>query len=337
MGRIKRRSGASPLHGHTTPADEHPGHGSVQGERSPPLEPSHGRSPRGNRPQREHRTRPRSLRGFDLVLCADGLSLCWFSRREVWSLPAPVALAPSHRSSSLQELCPDFGPAAVSASCRVSDAHLVLQGEQGAGRAESQPGEPAPAPKASCSHLPSSLRPPPTQQQHPGGTATGARGAVPREHQLRGAQDTLCMGTPCAWEPPVHRNPPANPGAAACPAGAVALWGPGGEAALEKPCARALLHGCFREEMHSLPTFGSASHLVFKPQQDTAQAQQTSWSSRANFKQKRCLRNLQSHICSEQKHPPARNTAFQILPLISGSSNNLLPIQLLVLELASQY
>ena len=239
MGRIKHRSGASPLHGHTTPADEHPGHGGVQGERSPLLEPSHGRSPRGNSPQREHRMRPRSLRGFSLVLCADGLLPCWFSRREVWSLPAPVALAPSHRSSSPQELCPDFGPAAVSASCRVSDAHLVLQGKQGAGRAESQPGEPAPAPKASCSHLPSSLWPPLTQPQHPGRTATGARGAVPREHQLRGAQDPLCTGTPRAQEPPCKPGSSSLPCRHGGPLGS--WWGGGAGEALCKSFAARLL------------------------------------------------------------------------------------------------
>lgn len=38
-----------------------------------------------------------------------------------------------------------------------------------------------------------------------------------------------------------------------------------------------------------LATFASASNLLFQLLQDTAQMRQSLWSSRANFKQKRCL------------------------------------------------
>lgn len=187
MGRIKRRSGASPSHAYTTPADE----------------------------------RPVSA-GFSPVLCAEGLSPGRFCRREVWSLPAPVALAPSCRGGSLRDLCPDFGPVAISASCRVSDAHLVPQDE------------PAPAPGAPCARLPSAL--PPNRS-----TGGDGRGTL-RPESTRREQP----GTPHA------RGRPRTPGgsrhrqllAPQCLAGAVALWGPSGEAALEKPRAGALLHGC---------------------------------------------------------------------------------------------
>lgn len=243
-----------------------------------------------------------------------------FHRREVRSLSCPFPWK-------------QFAPGAMPrlwASGRLSLSLCLrhsprLAGGQGAGRARSQPGGAVPAPTASCSRPPTTL----TQRQLPAGMAVVARGPAPREHPSRAARDPPCTG------PPAHLGQQLR--ALRCLAGALAMVGPGGEAALEEPRARALLHGCFRGETHPLPTFGSASHLVLTLRQDTAQAQQTSWSSRADFKQKRCLRNLQSHICSEQKHPPARNTAFQILPLISGSSNNLLPIQLLVLQLTSQY
>lgn len=174
----------------------------------------------------------------------------------------------------------------------------------------------------------------PAHASHPPSHPTAARGgrprdAAPREHLPRAARDPPRPGTPLhPWGQQVPAAAPCPPVPRRCGGPLGSQWGGGaGEASCRSFAAR----------LHSLPTFGSASHLVFKLQQDTAQAQQTSRSSGADFKQKRCLRNLQSHICSEQKHPPARNTAFQILPLISGSSNNLLPIQLLVLQLTSQY
>lgn len=194
MGRIKHRSGASPSHGHTTPVDEHPRHGSTQAEPSSLPQPSCGHSPSGNRPQREHWTRTRSLQGFGLVLRADGLSPCQFSRREVslclLRLPLPTEVVhPRSRAQTLGQWPPR--PPAVShtlASChRVSREPAGLSASR-----ESQP-QPRKHPDHTSHPLSDHCRP-----NH------STQGGWLQEHGELDPKSTSREqpGTPCAWEPP---------------------------------------------------------------------------------------------------------------------------------------
>lgn len=145
------------------------------------------------------------------------------------------------------------------------DTHLGSQGKQAAGRGES--------PEAILL-TPQTVPTPPLQ---PGGWLW-EHGEMP-----------LKSRDPCEWETPANPRPQAP--AAACPSlpcqhsgRLVSQWGGGTWE------ARALLHSCAREETPSLPTFPSVSHLLLELRQDTAQAQQTWRSSRADFKQERCLK-----------------------------------------------
>lgn len=79
-----------------------------------------------------------------------------------------------------------------------------------------------------------------------------------------------------------------------------------------------------------LATSASASALPFQLLQDTVEQQSQLQTETLPVKPPESK-------CSEQNQPPARSTPSQILPLISGSSTSLPPIQLLVFQLTWQY